>query len=252
MYYCTAKAEGREETTKETEERNYYAKVVYDQNLCMINNIIKKKGIFRISLNHCGEIMLISKTSPGKPPHGTFSLICKGPRKHPEFGSFDALTEIQRAVACNIPPDIVKILNAKEFALVAASKHEPTAELTREVENHLQGLTERFGDLPLSTSDIKNKMDEENQKAIEASLHSIQQELQAVLKNMTPSGKKKSSRSRKKTRNKMSATILIPIPLQRPLPQPPNTMTITKAIMLLMILIPPCVNIINVMLDLCK
>ncbi len=92
MYHCAATASGRPETPQEVEERNRYAKVVYDNNLKMINKTIQKKGIFRVTMNSYGEVILIEKTTACRPLPGTFTLICKGLEKNPEFGSFDALT----------------------------------------------------------------------------------------------------------------------------------------------------------------
>jgi hypothetical protein len=146
----------RKETPEEVEERKLYAKRKYDENVRRLNAKMQMRGIFRVTMNSFGEIIDITKVKSCPPAPSSFTLIAKGPGVEPEFGTFRTLTDTQRTVADCLVVDLGKIMQTKDVVHDYRLAWKGTDEEILGV-HHLKDMESRFGDLPPSKIEMKER-----------------------------------------------------------------------------------------------
>lgn len=149
------------------EQRNALGQRLHEQNLQLLATHLRRPGIWRVQLNEASEVMDVLRGGSSVPPGpNEFSFRVKKDGSEPTFGTFDRLSRLQENYAKELAIDLRKITQAREVAYTTPGKGDGGA-VDEAIKNHLDSMSDRFGELPLGKSEIEEKTAIEKQQEID-------------------------------------------------------------------------------------
>mmetsp|Transcript_23465 Transcript_23465/g.46249 ORF Transcript_23465/g.46249 Transcript_23465/m.46249 type:complete len:208 (-) Transcript_23465:202-825(-) len=139
-------------------ERNNYARKLYDESLARLNVVLKKKGIYRVSMdpNFCNVTEVVKAAGkPGFPYQ--FRMVVLAPGKPPKLSNYDHLPETHLKVIPILEKDLGSLAQAKEeehkqqqLKEVLSGLNDPRVKF-----NDVSDWEQRFGELVPSQTKVQ-------------------------------------------------------------------------------------------------
>jgi hypothetical protein len=93
-----------------------YAQRLYESSLAKVVKLLRKKGVYRITLSAVGTVDSVSPARNTAPKQGTFVLRVLGGGQPPRFGHFNLLGKWQLGAAKAFKLDVGRLYKSRSLA----------------------------------------------------------------------------------------------------------------------------------------